>query len=421
MSEEHHSSQGERHASLGIRDLHLHEPGHGTNRALILRRAWMVVVLVAILLGLGAARAVVNKINQGRNLAGVTAEQMKTYVSVTSATRSDKGQQLVLPGTLQGFVEAPIYARSSGYVLRWHRDIGTRVSQGDLLAEIDAPELDQQLDQAVAARAQTSSSLELAKSSFERWQGLRERDAVSQQELEERRSAYTQAQANLAAADANVRRLHELELFKRVVAPFAGVVIRRNVNVGDLIDAGNSGSTSRALFVLAQTDPLRVYVYVPQSYSQQIKAGDEVTLSQTELPGQEFHGTVARTAGAIDIATRTMQVEISLPNRDGKLLPGAYAQVEFPSTIPNSLIVPTNTVMFRGEGPRIAVVGDDGRVALRAVTIGRDFGRTLEIVGGITEHDKLVLNPPDSLADGDAVSVVPSSEGEGRPVASAKS
>jgi len=405
----------ERHASLDLHDLHLHQPGHGVNRGPVLRRARYVVVIVIVLLGLGAARAVVNRIQQGRALRAVTAEQMKTYVTVTRAVHSDKGQQLVLPATLQGFVEAPIYARSSGYVKRWHKDIGSRVRQGELLAEIDAPELDQQLDQAVAARGQQASSLELAKSSFERWEGLRRRDAVSQQELDERRSAYAQAQANLAAADANVGRLRELESFKRIVAPFAGAVIRRNVNVGDLIDGGNAGSASRALFVLAQTDPLRVYVFVPQSYSQEIKPGDAVTVTQSELPGQRFRGTVARTAGAIDVATRTMQVEVSLPNPDGRLLPGAYVQVEFPSTIPKSLIVPTNTVMFRGEGPRIAVVGEDGQVSLHPVTIGRDFGRTLEILSGIDDRDRLVLNPPDALVDGDRVTVTRTVEGDARP------
>jgi len=393
----------ERHSQLDIHDMHLHDPGQGAHRRTILRRAGLVVMAVLVLLGLGAARAVVDRMHQGRALEAVAGEQAKVYVTVTRARHADRAQQLGLPATLQGFVEAPIYARSAGYVRRWYKDIGSRVQKGDLLAEIDAPELDQQLDQAVAARQQQVSSMQLAKSSFERWEGLRQRDAVSQQELDERRSAYDQAQSNLAAADANVRRLRELESFKRVTAPFSGMVTRRNVSVGDLIDAGNGGA-GRALFLLAQTDPLRVYVFVPQSYSQQIKAGDEAAVTQAELAGQIFHGTVARTAGAIDVATRTMQVEINLPNRDGRLLPGAYVQVSFPSSVSSSLIVPANTVIFRGEGPHVGVVAGDGKVSMRPVTIGRDFGRTLEILAGIGEQDRLVLNPPDSLAEGDQVS-----------------
>jgi RND family efflux transporter MFP subunit len=277
-----------------------------------------------------------------------------------------------------------------------------------LLAEIESPEIDQQLSQAMAAREQTASSLDLAKSSAARWESLRSRDAVSQQELDERRSANSQAQANLAAADANVRRLKDLESFKRVVAPFAGLVTRRNVDVGDLIDAGNGGA-GRSLFTLAQTDPLRVYVNVPQAYAYVVKAGMDVTVALDEMPGKVFHGTVARTSGAIDVATRTMQTEIALPNHDGKLLPGAYARVRLPPAPDASaaLVVPVNTLLFRAEGPRAAVVGPGGRVQLRPVTVGRDFGTSLEILSGLTADDVLVLNPADSLADGTLVQVAP--------------
>ena len=221
------------------------------------------------------------------------------YVKVASPQAPKAGQTLALPGTLQGQVQSPISARASGYLKRWTKDIGSKVQKGELLAEIETPEIDQQLSQAVAARQQAAAGLELAKSTVARWEALRKKDVVSQQELDERRSAVASATANLAAADANVQRLRQTEGFKRVVAPFAGVITRRNVDVGDLIDAG-SGNGGRALFTLAQTDPLRVYINVPQAYAQLVKPGQAVVVTQSELRGQNFKGEVARTSGAID-------------------------------------------------------------------------------------------------------------------------
>src|SRR5436190_1779733 len=287
-----------------------------------------------------------------------------------------EAQVVVLPGSLQGYVQAPISARASGYLKKWYRDIGSRVDTGELLADIETPEIDQQLSQAIAARQQAASSLTLAKSTLERWEALRKREAVSQQELDEKRSADAQARANLAAADANVERLRQTKAFNRVVAPFAGVITKRNVDVGDLIDAG--GGAARALFVMAQTDPLRVYVNVPQSYAHLVKPGLEVKVTQTEMRGEAFKGEVVRTAGAIDTQTRTMQVEVVLENKDGKLMPGAYVQVALGLSGTGALTVPTNVLLFRGEGPRVAVVGADGKVKLRAVKIGRNFG---EVIG----------------------------------------
>jgi RND family efflux transporter MFP subunit len=342
---------------------------------------------------------------QANALTAATAELNQQFVVTTRAAPAKSGQPLSLPGTLQGVIESPIYARSSGYVLRWTKDIGSRVNKGEVLAEIDTPEVDQQLSQAVAARQQAASSLELAKSSAERWEALRKKDAVTQQELNERSSAYTQAQANLAAAEANVRRLQKTEEFKRVLAPFSGVITSRSVDVGDLINGGNAGA-GNALFRLAQVDTLRVYVYVPQAYAQRIKVGDKVDVTQAELPGQKFSGSVARTAGAIDAATRTMQIEINLPNKDNALLAGAYVQVSLPvSGSSNALLVPTNVLLFRPEGPRVAVVGAGGKVTLHTVALGHDLGNKIEILSGVTAEQPLVVNPADSLADGDVVSV----------------
>lgn len=394
----------QRHATLDIHgapDSAHHHPHRGP----ILKRAKLAGLLTVALLLLGAGAVMIQRSAHSNALASAAGELNKQYVITTSAKLARASEPLTLPGTLQGMVESPIYARATGYVLRWHKDIGSRVNKGDVLAEIDTPEVDQQLSQAMAARQQAAASLELAKSSAERWEALRKKDAVTHQEYTERISAYTQAQANLAAAEANVRRLQKTEEFKRVLAPFSGVVTARNVDVGDLINGGNGGA-DRALFRLAQVDPLRLYVYVPQAYAQRIHAGDQVTVTQAELPGKEFSGSIVRTAGAIDPATRTLQVEINLPNKDNGLLAGAYVQVALPlSGGSNAMIVPSNVLLFRPEGPRVAVAGSDGKIKLQTVTLGHDLGNKLEILSGISTGDQLVVNPADSLADGDLVQV----------------
>ena len=376
-----------------------------TDDGKIVRRARVAVIVVLVLLAVGAGRTVLSRMSNARALEAGTAERARIYVKTTQPRADAAGPTLALPGTLQGFVQSPIAARASGYLKRWTRDIGSRVQKGELLAEIETPEIDQQLSQAIAARAQAASSLGLARSTLERWEALRKKDAVSQQELDEKRSGDVQARANLAAADANVERLRQLEGFKRVVAPFAGVITRRNVDVGDLIDAG--GGTGRVLFLLAQTDPLRVYVYVPQSYAQLVKPGQIVAVTQTELRGQTFRGTVARTAASIDAATRTMQIEVTLPNRDGLLLPGAYVQVSLPLASSQAMVVPANTLVIRGAGVQVAVVDSSGRIRLRQVKVGRNFGETVELLEGVQASDQIVLNPSDSLGDGDQVTIVP--------------
>jgi RND family efflux transporter MFP subunit len=383
--------------------------GESLKRRNTVRSAKMVAVVVLVLLVVGAGRTVMSRMSNARALEANSVEHGKVYVKTASPKSNDAGQTLALPGTLQGFVQSPIGARASGYVRRWYKDIGSRVAKGELLAEIDAPEIDQQLSQAVAARQQTASSLQLAKSTMERWEALRKKDAVSQQELDERRSGDAQARANLAAADANVQRLRQLEGFKRVVAPFAGVITRRNVDVGDLIDAG--GGSGRAMFLLSQTDPLRVYVNVPQTYAQLVKPGQEVKVTMSELLGRTFRGEVARTAASIDASTRTMQVEVTLPNRDGVLMPGAYVQVLLPLQASRAMTIPTNALMIRGEGMRVALVDSENRIRLRPIKIGRNYGESLEVLEGVAPTDQLVLNPSDSLAEGDVVAVAPPAKG----------
>jgi RND family efflux transporter MFP subunit len=379
------------------------DPAELERRRRAMRRTKIAALVVLALLAVGAARTVVSRMANARSLEAEVVRNARLYVRTTQPQRSGSGDRLSLPGTLQGNVQAPIAARASGYLKRWTKDIGSKVERGELLAEIETPEIDQQLSQAIAARDQAAASLALSKSTVERWEGLRSKDVVSQQDLDERRSAFAQQQASVAAAEANVQRLRQLEGFKRVVAPFAGVITRRNVDVGDLID----GAGSRPLFLLAQTNPLRLYVSVPQAYAQLVKAGQAVVVTQAELRGSSFQGVVARTAASIDTSTRTMQVEIALPNPDGRLLPGAYVQVALPLASSGSLTLATNTLMFRGEGTFVAVVDAQGKVALRKVSVGRNFGDVFEVLDGVEAADRIVLNPPDWLTDGQLVALAP--------------
>jgi len=261
------------------------------------------------------------------------------------------------------------------------------------------------LNQTRAARLQIVAQMELAKISADRWENLRKTDSVSAQEADQQTSGYKQAQANLAAADANVRRLEQLEGFKEVYAPFTGVLTKRNVDPGALINAG-AGAAGRELFDIARVDPLRVYTSVPQAYAPYIKIGAKTTVTLQEFPGQKFFGTVARTAEAIDPATRTLLTEVDVPNKDGRLLPGSFGEVHFAvSSGVNKVTIPVNTMLFRAEGPRVAVVGPDGKVQLRPINIGRDYGATLEILGGVSPTDQIVVNPSDSLEEGQQVNV----------------
>jgi RND family efflux transporter MFP subunit len=391
----------QRHANLGIHAA-ASEAGDDHHDSLrrrqVVRRLKIAAVAVLVLLGLGAARTVLSRAANGRELDAGVAEHAAIYVKTTLPSPAGAGRTVALPGTLQGAVQAPIAARAAGYVKSWNKDIGSRVEKGDVLAELEAPELDQQVSQAQAARDQTASTVALAESTVARWDALRKKDVVSQQDLDERRAGLVQARANLAAADANLQRLKQLEAFKHVTAPFAGVITKRNIDVGDLID-----TSGKPLFLLSQTDPLRVYVSVPQSYANLVRTGQSVVVTQAELQNQPFKGQVTRTSASIDASTRTMQVEVSLPNKDGALLPGAYVQVALPLGTSAVLSVPSNALLFRGEGTRVAVIDPGGKVTLKAVTLGRNNGTTVEVSGGLQPTDRLVLNPPDSLVDGDVV------------------
>lgn len=369
------------------------------------KRAKIIVGVALGALLLGGIIVLITRVFQASALAAATEVHAKQYVTTITPKAGGGGLPLTLPGTLQGINEATLYARTSGYMLRWTKDIGSSVRKGELLAEIATPEIDQELSQALAAQQQAASSEGLAKSTVERWKSLREKDAVTQQDFDERQSTYIQAQASLASAQANAARLRNLQSFNKVVAPFDGVVTSRNIDVGDLVDAGNGG-VGKALFTVAQIDPLRLYVFVPQAYAQQVKVGDEVTVSMAAQQGVDYKGTIARTARAIDTGTRTMQVEIRVPNPHDSLIAGAYVQVTLPiKQDGTALLVPTNVLLFRPDGPRVATVDDAGHVRLSTVKLGTDFGSTVAVLGGLKTDDHVVLNPADSLADGDIVTV----------------
>ena len=368
------------------------------------RSARLALLVLAILLVAGGF-AIARRITERGALAKETEKLAIPTVGVTKPGTEPAADQLVLPAQLQAYVESAIYARTNGYLLRWTRDIGSHVKKGELLAEIDTPEIDQEISQAKATRQQTEAQLQLAKSTAERWTNLRKTDSVSQQEADQQESAYAQAQANFAAADANVRRLQQLESFKHVYSPISGVITRRNTDVGALITAGSSGQ-SKELFDVAQVDPLRVFVSVPQTNAPSIRAGLQAYIELREYPGQKFSGKIVRTADSIDPATRTLLTEIDVPNPNGHLLPGSYAEVHFAVPIQiTRMSVPVNVILFRPEGPRVAVVGPDRKVHLKAINIGRDFGAKVEILGGLDPSDQIVLNPADSLEEGQEVNI----------------
>lgn len=372
------------------------------------RKAVFAVVVVVVVLAVCGAVSMLSRVRAGHALAKEADIDSIPTVAVVHPIAEKPDEELVLPASLQAYEESPIYARTNGYLLRWYKDIGSRVNKGDLLAEIDTPEVDQELSQARANRQQIAAQVDIAKISADRWRNLRKTDSVSEQENDMQASAYQQAVANLAAADANVRRLEQMESFKHVDAPFSGVLVKRNVDPGALINAGSAGTE---LFILAKVDPLRVFTNVPQSYSPSIKNGMPAYISLQEIPGQKFKGTVTRTADAIDPSTRTLLTEVDVPNKDGRLLRGSFGEVHFtPKFNVTKITVPVNAMLFRQEGARLAVVGADNKIQLRPITIGRDYGTTLEILGGVSVDDRIVINPADSLEDGQQVNVAADSQ-----------
>lgn len=361
-----------------------------------------VVVLVLVVAG---AVTLLQRRAQYEALAKNTEEIAIPTVAVIHPGLESSDEDLVLPGTLQAYVESPIYARTSGYLKKWYHDIGTRVSQGELLADIETPEIDQELSQARADLATAQANADLARITAARYEDLIKTDGVSKQEVDNATGDLAAKKAIVASAEANVRRLEQLESFKHIYAPFSGVITRRNVDIGNLINAGNTGA-SQLLFSLSQTDPIRVYVSVPEQNAPAIRAGLGAYLELTQYPGKKFQGKVVRTAEAIDPSTRTLLTEVDVPNHAGELLPGGYAQAHLQVNVSGArLQVPVNALLFRSEGLRAVVVDARHKAHLRALTIGRDYGTSLEVLQGLSAEDWIVLNPPDSIDEGESVKV----------------
>jgi RND family efflux transporter MFP subunit len=374
------------------------------------RSSWWILLLAVVCAVLLVVFGILPRIQARTALRQETDQMAVPTVAVVQPKRSAPAHEIILPASVQAFADAPIYARTNGYLKRWYVDIGTRVQAGQLLADIDTPEVNQQLRQARADLATSQANLNLSKITAGRYAGLLATDSVSKQESDNATGDYEAKQALLQSSQANVRRLEELLSFQKIYAPFAGVITARNTDIGALIDSGSSGGTRTELFHIVQPDKLRVYVSVPQVYSQAAKPGLTADLTLSEFPGRRFEGKLVRTANAIDPTSRTLLVEIAVNNPTGQLFTGSYAEVHLKLPTPtSSLILPVNTLLFRAEGLRVATVGDGQRVELKQITLGHDFGSEVEVVAGLNGNENVIVNPPDSVVAGETVRVAQNS------------
>jgi len=364
------------------------------------------LALVTGILGLGIYSGVRTRSAADATLKRTTADAAVPVVSVISPTASASTREIRLPGTTQAFTDAPIFARTNGYVKRWYFDIGAHVKAGQLLAEIETPEVDQQLQQARADLETARANLRQAQITADRWRALLESDSVSKQETDVAVSALSAMKATVDSNIANVGRLEQLQAFEKIFAPFDGVITARNVDIGVLVNAGSTTTAGRELFHMTAIHTLRVFVAVPEVYSRAASAGSPATLTLDEFPGRSFQGTLVRTANAIDLASRTLLVEVDVDNPRGELLPGAYVFVhlKLPRQIA-TVTIPASTLLFRAEGLQVGVVRD-GRAQLVPVTIGRDDGTTVEISAGLQPTDQVIVAPSDSLTSGTPVRAV---------------
>jgi RND family efflux transporter MFP subunit len=395
-----------------------HQPPPKVSRAAVLTPVVLVFVVTVILAIVG----IVRRQHASTVLAKYTDTVSSPTVSVEQPTLQQSAQEIVLPGNMQAFTLAPIYARTTGYVKAWYHDIGSHVSKGELLAVIETPELDQQLAQAKADLATAQSNAALAKTTAGRYQDLIGNNAVSQQDTDTATSQLTATTTQVNSATANVHRLEELQSFERVVAPFDGVVTARNLDVGQLISATGSTTTAGAgttvgnkeIFDVSAIDTLRVFVNVPQIYAPDAKNGVIATLTLPQYPGRKFEGRLVRTSNAVDPATRTLLAEVDVKNPSGELLPGSYTEVHLhtSSSVP-AWIVPVSALILEPDGLRVGTVDANGIAHLTRVTPGRDFGTTVEILTGLQPGQGVIANPPDSLTDGEKVRVMTPSHSMG--------
>jgi RND family efflux transporter MFP subunit len=370
------------------------------------RKSWLALVITVIVVAALLGSGIWSRVKARTNLKAETAQVALTAVSVVSPKQTEPTQEIILPGNVQPFITSPIYARTNGYLRKWYVDIGAHVKKGQLLAVIETPEVDQQLQQARSNLLTAQANLELASITKGRYQGLLKTHAVSQQDVDNAVGTYNANKAIVEADQAAVDQYTALVSFEKIYAPFDGVVTARNTDIGDLINSGSSSAVKTDLFHIAQPGKLRVYVNVPEEYSQGIKIGMTADLVLAEFPGRTFQGKLVRTAEAINATTRTLLIEIDVDNPTGTLLTGSYAEVHL--KVPehkSTLILPVNALLFRSEGLRVGVV-KDGKVTLTAVTPGHDFGDRIEIVAGLTPGDQVIINPPDSIVSGQPVQIV---------------
>jgi RND family efflux transporter MFP subunit len=369
-------------------------------------RSVLAVLVVLIIIAVVVAAGIIPRMRAQKVLRQETRLSAEPEVAVTKPEKAAPSEEIVLPGNIQAFIDAPIYARTNGYLKRWYFDIGAHVKQGQLLAEIESPEVDHQLTQAKEDLATAKANLNLAQITAKRYVDLFKTDSVAKQDVDNAVQDEAAKSTIVKSAQANVLRLQQMVDFEKIYAPFDGVITARNTDIGQLIDSGSSGGPTRELFHMAAINRLRVFINVPQVYSHATRPGISADLTLPELPGRRFPGRLVRTADAIDPATRTLLVEVDVVNSTGLLFSGAYTEVHFHiQSNGRTMIIPSASLIFRSEGLRIPVVRGN-RVSLLPVVVGRDFGNTIEVLSGLSGDDSIVLNPPDSLVDGEIVRVV---------------
>ena len=370
------------------------------------KRTWLIACIVLLVFGGIVVYGLLTRLGKGNTVRAETAQMAVPSVSVISPQHTAPAQEIVLPGNVQPFISSPIYARTSGYVQKWYADIGAHLRKGQLLAVIATPEVDQQLAQSRSNLATAQANLKLAEITKNRYQGLLATHAVAQQDADNATGTYSANKAIVEADQANVRQLETLQSFEKVYAPFDGIITARNTDIGQLINAGNSGNTKADLFHISQPGKLRVYINVPEQYSKAAAPGLTANLTLAEFPGRQFQGKLVRTSDSINFASRTLTAEVDVNNPGGELLTGAYTEVHL--KVPgqtSSYLIPVSALIFRAQGLQVAVVKDNSAV-LTAVTPGRDFGEQIEIVSGLKGDESVITSPPDSIISGQKVQVI---------------